>query len=460
MKKLLLAALVFSANVFAADTFDAQTIKVTEQLKEKSLNSELAYDIVARLTTEVGPRMAGTPKDLEAVDWAMKELKRLGFDKVWKEPAKFPAWLRYSESAEIILPSKQPIHITALGNSVSTPKDGTRAPIVIFETLEELEAAPKNAAKGKIVFINYRMDRSLDGNSYGPAVQARNRGAVVASQKGAVAFMMRSVSTAKHRFAHTGGNHYKDGIKAIPAVALANPDADQIERLLQLGHKVEVNLNVQAESKGMGTSYNVIGEFTGTEKPNEYVLLGAHLDSWDLGTGALDDGAGVAIITAAAKHISELTKTKRSVRVVLFAAEEQGLWGAKAYVKKHKNELSNIVAAAESDFGADLIYVVESRVASNSLPTVRAIAKHLKDLGVKYDARNNAFGGPDLIPFKDSKVVPIFSLHQDGTDYFDYHHTADDTLDKIDPAKLNQNVAVYAVFAYLAAQSPTKMMGK
>ena len=160
------------------------------------------------------------------------------------------------------------------------------------------------------------------------------------------------------------------------------------------------------------------------------------------------------------KFPNNVNQMERQVEAILFAAEEQGLWGAKAYVKAHKNALNNIVAAAESDFGADKVYAIESRVTSTSLPTVRAIAKHLKSLGIRYSPKNDAFGGPDLIPFKESKVVPIFSLHQDGTDYFDYHHTADDTLDKIDPKKLNQNVAAYAVFALLAAQSTEKLIGK
>lgn len=459
MKKIIASLLLVSCSLMADPVFDHSTIKISETIKQAALESDLAYDIVSRLTTEVGPRMAGTAKDAEAVTWASNELKRLGFDKVWVEPANFPAWLRYHESAKIILPSQQAIHITALGNSVSTPKEGVQAEVVMFDTLSQLESAPQEQVKGKIAFINYRMDRSIDGNSYGPAVQARNRGAVVASSKGAVAFMMRSVSTAKHRFAHTGGNHYKEGIKPIAAVALANPDADQIERLLALKHRVEVSINVQTESLGTGTSYNVIGEITGTEFPEQYVLLGAHLDSWDLGTGALDDGAGVAIVSAAAKLIAQTHKPKRSIRVVLFAAEEQGLWGAKAYAANHQQSLNKIVAAAESDFGAGLIYEFESRVNDASTSLSEAIAKQLASLNITYNNNNNAFGGPDLIPLKPAQV-PIFSLHQDGSDYFDYHHTADDTLDKIDPVKLKQNVASYAVFAFLAAEANTPAQGK
>lgn len=460
MKSYLLtsALTLFSITAVAGD-FTQQQINTANEIKQQALKSDLAFELVESLTTEVGPRMAGTAKDLEAVKWAQAKFEALGFDKVWQEPVSFPAWFRYSESASIVLPSAQPLHITALGNSVSTPAQGLTAQVIVFETLDELIAAPKDIAKGKIVFVNYRMNRDIDGNGYGPAVRARNSGAVEASKKGAVAFMMRSVSTAKHRFAHTGGSHYKQGVTAIPAVALANPDADQLSRLLKLGKSVSVNLNVQAESKGQGLSYNVIGQINGSEKPDEYVLIGGHLDSWDLGTGALDDGAGVAITMAAARLIADAGKTKRSIRVVLFAAEEQGLWGAKAYAKTHKDQLHNIVAAAESDFGADYVYGFESKVNAKSLPVARSIAAQLKDINVEYIAKNKAFGGPDLIPLKAAAAVPIFELHQDGTDYFDYHHTADDTLDKIHPDRLKQNVAAYAVFAYLAAQAETKMQG-
>ncbi|NQY50539.1 MAG: M20/M25/M40 family metallo-hydrolase, partial [Colwellia sp.] len=385
--------------------------------------------------------------------------KTMGFDKVWIEPATFPKWIRYSESAAIVSPAPQRLHITALGNSISTPKDGIQAQVIEFKTLAELENAPKNVAKGKIVFINYRMNRDRDGNGYGPAVQARSRGAVVAAQKGAVGYVMRSVSTAYHRFAHTGGSHYKDGVTKIVASAISNADADQLHRLVALGKPVTININVQAKSMGEGTSYNVIAEFTGKEFPDQHVLIGGHLDSWDLGTGALDDGAGVALTMAAAKLAVSKGKPKRSIRVVLFAAEEFGLWGAKAYVKANEQSLSNIVAAAESDFGADKIWAFDSNVHASSLPLVSDIAAMMKSLGVEFLAKNSARSGPDLIPFRKFNI-PAFALSQDGSDYFDYHHTADDTLDKINPEKLRQNVATYAVFTFMAANAKTRILGK
>ncbi|WP_343818642.1 M20/M25/M40 family metallo-hydrolase [Colwellia asteriadis] len=454
-----LSVLTLNSAQAKSDNFSTQQLTDVEQIKQQALTSDLAWDLVESLTTEVGPRMPGTPGDKAGVAWAVAKFNAMGFDKVWTEPATFPKWIRYSESAAVISPSPQKLHITALGNSISTPKEGIQAEVIEFQTLDELESAPESAAKGKIVFINYQMNRDRDGNGYGPAVQARSRGAVVAAQKGAVGYVMRSVSTAHHRFAHTGGSHYKEGVTKIVSSAISNADADQLHRLVALGEPVTININVQAQSMGEGTSYNVIGEFTGSEFPQEHVLIGGHLDSWDLGTGALDDGAGVAITMAAAKLAHSKGKTKRSIRVVLFAAEEFGLWGAKAYVKANEKNLKHIVAAAESDFGADKIWAIESNVDASALPVVRDIAKAMASLNVEHIGKNTARGGPDLIPFRPFNI-PAFRLAQDGTDYFNYHHTADDTLDKIDPEKLRQNVATYAVFAYMAANAKTRILGK
>ncbi|WP_462170518.1 M20/M25/M40 family metallo-hydrolase [Pseudoalteromonas xiamenensis] len=444
----------------SAQEFTNEQLNQVNTLRTNAMQSDLSWQILSSLTTEIGPRLPGTENDKLAVAWAQKQFKSLGFDKVWVEPATFPNWRRYHESASITLPSHQPLHITALGNSVSTPKAGLKGEVILFETFEELVAAPENSLNGKIAFINYRMNRDIDGNGYGPAVKARNKGAVEAAKKGAVGYIMRSVSTGHHRFAHTGGSHYDEGVTKIPTAAVANPDADQLERLISMGHTVNIDMNIQTEDLGEGTSYNVIGEITGSETPEQYVLIGGHLDSWDLGTGALDDGAGVALTMAAAKLIKDVKRPKRSVRVVLFAAEELGLWGAKAYFKANEKSLTNIVAAAESDFGAGQVYSFESNVHAQSLPIVRAIAKELAPLNITYIGKNEAHGGPDLIPFKQAGSAPVFGLDQNGTDYFDYHHTADDTLDKVDPEKLRQNTAAYAIFAFMAADAKNTIRAK
>ncbi len=302
MKNLITALLLTSSMAATASSneFTSKQLQQVDEVRTTALNSHLSYELLESLTTEVGPRLPGTENDKKAVAWAQAKFKELGFDKVWLEEATFPEWRRYSESGKILTPSEQPLHLTALGNSISTPKEGISAPIELFETLDELKAAPANSLKGKIAYINYRMNRDIDGNGYGPAVKARATGAIEASKKGAVAYMMRSVSTGHHRFAHTGGSYYKEGVKKIPNVTIANPDADQIARLVALGKNVSVNINVQTENLGEGTSYNVIGQFNGTETPEQYVLNCGHLDSWELGTGARDDGAGVALTMAAA----------------------------------------------------------------------------------------------------------------------------------------------------------------
>ena len=434
-----------------APSFDEKDLKIAAELRDEALKTSKGYAIVESLTTEVGPRMAGTPGDAAAVKWGVAKLKELGFDKVWTEPVTFPTWKRGIETAEVVAPYPQPLAITALGFSVATPEDGLTAEIIQFDDLEALENAPDNAAKGKIVFIKNRMKRARDGSGYGPAVAARGQGASAAAKKGAVGILIRSIGTDTDRMAHTGMMRYEKGIKKIPAAALSAPDADLLENMIRRGKPVTVKMTLGAEQGEEYTSYNVIGEVTGSEKPEEYVIIGAHLDSWDLGTGAIDDGAGIAITTAAAELILRLPeRPKRSIRVIMFANEEQGLVGGKAYAEAHKDNVKNIITAAESDFGADKIWRIDSKVKPEALPAVKQMAKVMAPLGIGY-GNNNAGGGPDLIPLR-GKGISVFSLRQDGTDYFDYHHTANDTLDKINPEALDQNTAAYVVFAYLVAQ--------
>jgi len=292
--------------------------------------------------------------------------------------------------------------------------------------------------KGKIAFIDQKTERHITGEGYGKSVGGRSKGAVAAAQKGAVAIVIRSIGTDHDRMAHTGVMRYQDGVTKIPAAAMSNPDADLVDAMLKRDPNAVLELHMSPKDLGTNTSYNVIAEVTGSSKPNEIVLIGAHLDSWDEGTGAIDDGAGVAIVTAAAKHIQDLPqKPARTVRVVLYAAEEIGLVGGKAYAEAHKAELPLHYIAAESDFGAGPIYQIDTKVM-----TYNGVA-----LG-----NNQASGGPD-VSMLPALGVPVASLRQDGHDYFDYHHTPNDTLDKIDPKALAQNVAAYAQFAYIMANS-------
>jgi Zn-dependent M28 family amino/carboxypeptidase len=306
--------------------------------------------------------------------------------------------------------------------------------------------------RGRIAYIAYRMERHRDGHGYGPAVGARGTGAVEAARKGAVAVLIRSVGTDSDRLAHTGLMRYADDVPRIPAAALSNPDADQLSRLLALGKPVRLRLDIDAGPGPDYTSYNVIGEITGSELPDEVVVIGGHLDSWDLGTGAIDDGAGVAITMAAGALIGRLdTPPARTVRVVAFANEEQGLLGGKAYAEQHAHAMQRHLIGAESDFGAGRIYAFRTVHGADAPAWVRTAAEVMAPLGIEWLAEGGG-PGPDLIHAAQAGM-PWAQLAQDGSDYFDWHHTANDTLDKIEPAALDQQAAAYAVLAWVAANA-------
>ncbi|HBK55689.1 MAG TPA: aminopeptidase [Xanthomonadales bacterium] len=451
-------ALLFASPIRAADGI-SPSVSPTSQaraiaLRERAVADNAAWSLVESLTTEVGARLAGTEADARAVAWARARFEALGYDRVWLEPVKFPIWRRGHERAEVLPPFAQPLAITTLGGSVGTDRKGLEAEVVAFADLAALEAVPDASLDGRIAYIGYRMTRFRDGRGYGPAVAARSRGASVASAKGASALLIRSIGTDSHRFPHTGMMSYADGVRPIPAAALANPDADQIERLLARGVPVRLRLDLDVGLDGEYTSHNVIGEITGRSQPDEVVVIGGHLDSWDLGTGAIDDGAGVAITMAAGAligHLPAAERPARSVRVIAWANEEQGLIGARAYAAAHADTLSKHIIGAESDFGAGRIYALRAGVDEASWPLIEQIGHVLAPLGIETQ-RSGGGPGPDIVPLAE-RGVAWAQLAQDGTDYFDYHHTADDTLDKIEPAALDQQVAAYAAFAYLMADA-------
>lgn len=425
-----------------------QAISTAAQLRETALASDLAYRITESLTTEVGPRLAGSEADARAVAWAVAKFKELGFDKVWTEPVTFPKWERRSESAQVVGANAQPLHLTALGGS---PAGTVEAEVVRFADLAALEAAAPGSLAGKIAFIDYRMERARDGAGYGPGSRVRSRGPSAAIRAGASAYLMRSAGTDSHRNPHTGITRFDDGLTPIPSAALSVPDADQLARLLSRG-PTKVRVSLDCGWDGTYTSQNVIGEIRGSRKPNEVVVIGGHLDSWDLGTGAIDDGAGVGLTMAAGKLIGQLKqRPARTIRVVAFANEEQGLHGGKAYAARYAGDVTKHQLAAESDFGAGRIYAYSSSAPDYAKAADAQIAQALAPLGIEY-VPGEGGPGPDIGPIA-QKGAAWARLAQDGTDYFDLHHTPDDTFDKIDPQALAQNVAAYAVFAYLAASA-------
>lgn len=427
--------------------------RTIERLQAAALESDRAYDIVESLVTEVGPRLAGSEAEARARDWAVAMLRANGFTNVHVEPFTLPYWDATREEAHIVSPGiERPMVAAALGGSPSTPAGGLTAEIVRFPDMAALEAAPNSAVAGRIVFIDEHMSRAQDGAGYGVAVRKRGRCAPVAQAKGAAACLIRAVGTDTHRFAHQGGSSRQAQGASLPAMSISPADADVLANLVASGRAVSVRLEIQAEIRENAQSGNVIGEIRGRERPDEIVLLAAHLDSWDMGQGAIDDGAGVAIITAAARLIRELPRRpRRTIRVLLAGAEENGVHGGAAYGRAHASEAANHVVALESDFGAGRVWRFDTRFADSAAPYTRAFQRALAPLGV-LPGNNQADGGADVNAMREAGT-PVVDLSQDGTDYFNYHHTPDDTLYAIEPAALQQNVAAWATFVYLAADS-------
>jgi hypothetical protein len=444
---------LLAASSLAAEPFSAQDLDVAAQLRDRGVEGRQAHALVTSLTTDVGHRMAGTENDAKGVRWAVAQFKALGYDRVYTQPVSFPVWDRGFESAAILAPNPAPLNVTALGGSIGTPKGGVRAAVVAFADIAALEKAAPGSLRGKIAYVGNRMQRARDGSGYGPAVLARVQGAVYAARAGAAAILIRSIGTDDQaRTPHTGTMRYDNTLTRIPAAALGQIDADQLEAALATGETiVELNLGSRVRI-GYYTSANVIGEVRGSEQPDEVVVIGGHLDSWDLGVGALDNGAGVAITMTAGALIAQLDeRPERTVRVIAFANEEQGIWGGRAYAASQQSAIAQHIIGAESDFGAGRIYRMSTRVRSDALPIVAAMHQVLAPLGIELGA-NDATGGADLSALRDAGM-PLLGLNQDGTQYFDYHHTSADTLDKIRPGDLDFNAGVYAAMAYLAAQA-------
>ncbi len=424
-------------------------LQTAAQLREIALADDTGWNVTESLTTEVGPRMGGSEADARAVEWAKAKFAELGFDKVWTEPVTFPKWERRSEHAAVVGAHAQPLVIAALGGSPGGTVEGV---VVRFPDLAALEQAAPGSLAGKIAFVDYRMERAQDGHGYGPVSRIRYAGPSAASRAGAAGYLMRSAGTDHHRVAHTGGTRFADGVEPIPAAALSNPDADQLARLVALDPGTRVRIALDCGWDGEYTSQNVIGEITGSSRPDEIVLIGGHLDSWDQGTGAIDDAAGIGITMAAARLIADLPqRPARTIRVVAFANEEQGLYGGFAYAKAHADELVKHAIMAESDFGAGRIYGFDAGVADHAGAAIEQIAGALAPLGIEWMPGE---GDPesDIGPFARDGAAWAWLGH-DGSEYFDLHHTPDDTLDKIDPQALAQNVAAYTVFTYLAAEA-------
>jgi len=447
-------ALSLAASAAIAEPVSRESLAHAEMLRAQAMAGSNAMAIVTSLTTEVGPRLAGSEAEARARVWAIETLTEKGFANVRNELFEMDAWERHEEGAEIVAPYPQPLAVTALGGSVSTEKEGLSAEVELFETLEDLKRAPEGSLLGRIAYVGHAMQRTQDGSSYGYFNEGRTAGPSIAASKGAVGYLIRSVGTDSRRFPHTGSLRYPEGMPRIPALALSNPDADQLERIAEDGKAISVRIKVDSSDVPAAQSGNVIAEVVGRELPEEVVVIGAHLDSWDLGTGAVDDGAGVGITMAALELIKDAgLAPRRTIRLVLWGAEEVGLLGANAYRDQHERELEQHVIGSESDFGGGRVWKVTADSQSEEGDVLFGeIARLLAPIGVAPGSDDQPGGGPDLYPLI-AAGVPTLRLHQDGRDYFDLHHTADDTVDKLDAASLDQNVAAFAVFAWLVADS-------
>lgn len=440
----------------------AQDLRHAGDLRELGLKDSLAYALTESLVTEVGARPAGSQADARAVVWAQVQMQRLGLSAVRAEPVTMKVWQRGPLSLTLSSPVPHPLTALALGNSIGTAPEGLDAEVAYYPDLAALKADDSERPKGRIVFVDQRMSRSRDGSGYGLAVMARIGGAVEAARRGAVAVVIRSIGTDRDRLAHTGAMRYDKQVAMIPALAVSVPDAELIARLHQRslqpgGQPLRMRLNMRNVSHVEALSHNVLGEIPGTELAQEVVMLSAHLDSWDVGQGAVDDGAGVGIVLAAAKTLLQGGKVpRRTVRVVLFANEENGFDGALAYGEAHAREIHQMVS--ESDFGAGQPWRLRSRVREEALPVIQTLADLLAPLGIarpqtETGRANQGNPGPDAAYLMRKYGWPGLELTQDGTRYFDVHHTENDTLEQVDPATLPVNVAAWAVTAWVAAQS-------
>ncbi|MGB3711649.1 MAG: M28 family peptidase [Erythrobacter sp.] len=445
------ASLGFSPTVFAQAGQDARNV---EQIADGALqNDRIAWDFVEGITTEVGPRQAGTEAELRGRLWAMDWLRERGFTNVADEPFEMETWVPGDVArARVTAPFAQDLVALPLGTSAATPEGGIEAEVIYFRSVEDLRNAPDGLLDGRVAYISHEMRPSMDGSHYGFAGPARWVGPGIAASKGAVATVIKSVGTDYHRNPHTGGTGWPEGVEPTPAAALSVPDAENLERMFARaeGQPVTMRLELNPRRLGTTTSGNVVGEIVGRNPSLPPVLLACHLDSWWNSPGAFDDGAGCGIAAAAALNVAEAGQPLRTIRVLFAGAEEVGLYGSVAYSEAHIDE--PIAVALESDFGADRIWRFESNFLEGNRDLHERIARSVARFGVANSAIV-ATGGADINIARDQQTA-IIDLQQDGTRYFDLHHTPDDTLDKIDPAQLRQNVAVWTAVVGILANEP------
>jgi len=439
--------------------FSPQTLAELKRLQQAALSSDYAYRQVGHLANNIGPRLSGSAQAAKAVEYVANELKAIGCE-VLLEKVMVPHWVRGEETAALVqFPGQAPettqkIVLCALGPSVATPANGITAEVIAVRNFDELKSLPRDRVAGKIVLFNYPFDKQMaaegrGGDAYGQAVVYRSDGPSAAARNGAVACLIRSVGGAEYRLPHTGQTKYANDAPKIPAGAVTAEDADLVADLARQG-PVKMKLILTPQQLPDAESYNVIADIKGSEYPEQVIIVSGHLDSWDLGTGAIDDGAGVAVSMEVANLIQKLhLKPKRTIRVIAWMNEENGEAGSKQYAKNHEKEFSNHFAAMETDGGAGHPIGINIKGNSEVKKMFAPVAALLQESGAG-SLNLVEHCGADIEPLEKAGV-PAFSPIQDNRFYFNYHHTAADTLDKIVPKELAENSAVVAVLAYALA---------
>ncbi len=439
--------------------FSPQTLADLKQLRQAALTSDYAYRQVAHLSNNIGPRLTGSAQAAKAVEYVAEQLKGIGCE-VQLEKAMVPHWVRGEETAALVqFPGQAPgttqkIVLCALGASVATPPNGIEAEVIVLGNFNELKSLPRDKVAGKIVLFNYPFDKQMaaegrGGDAYSEAVVYRSNGPSAAARQGALACLIRSVGGADYRLPHTGETDYANDAPKIPAGAVTSEDADLIADLVRQG-PVRMKLVLTPQTLPDVESANVIGDLKGSEHPEEMIVVSGHLDSWDLGTGAIDDGAGVAVSMEVANLIQKLhLKPKRTIRIIAWMNEENGSAGSKQYAKDHQNEMLNHFAAMETDGGADHPLGINIKAKPEVKKMLEPVAGILQESGAGMLSLVEHCGA-DIKPLE-TAGVPAFSPIQDSRFYFNYHHSAADTLDKVVPKELAENSAVVAVLAYALA---------
>jgi len=415
----------------------------------EAVSSTFAWDRLATLTDTIGNRLSGSPALDRAIQWAVAEMTRDGLENVHAERVIVPKWVRGAESAEIVEPARHQIVMLGLGDSVGTAGDGVQAEVLVVRSFEELDARA-SAARGRIVLFN------VPFTSYGETVRFRSMGPSRAARHGAVAMLMRAVGPSGLRTPHTGALSYTADAPKIPAAAITTEDADRLQRMTDRGAPVVVRLRMEAHFEADVASANVIGEIRGRERPDEIVVVSGHLDSWDVGAGATDDGGGCVVTWEAVRLMKKLNlRPRRTVRVVLWTNEENGGRGGIGYRDQHRAELSKHVLMLESDGGVFRPQGFGFTGSDGARETVKTIATLLS--GIAADQISPGGGGADIGPSMQEAHVPGMSLDVDGSKYFLIHHTPADTVDKIDPVEMAKCAAAVAVMAYVVADLPQRL---